>query len=95
MPEENPDSSVQVERLEGEIEFREVSFAYDGAEPVLADVSCLIDAGERVAIVGPSGVGKTTLVSLLLRFYRPTRGEIYFDGQPASEFELASLEVAV
>jgi ABC-type multidrug transport system fused ATPase/permease subunit len=44
-----------------------------------------------VAIVGPSGVGKTTLVSLLLRFYRPTSGEIWFDGRPASDYELASL----
>jgi ABC-type multidrug transport system fused ATPase/permease subunit len=50
-----------------------------------------VQPGERVALVGPSGVGKTTLVSLLLRFYQPTRGEIWFDGQPASAYELASL----
>ncbi len=47
--------------------------------------------GEHIAIAGPSGVGKTTLLSLLLRFYRPTRGEIYFDGLPASDYELGSL----
>jgi ABC-type multidrug transport system fused ATPase/permease subunit len=57
----------------------------------LEDVSCLIRPGERVAIVGPSGVGKTTMVSLILRFYQPSQGEIWFDGRPASEYELTSL----
>ncbi len=80
-----------VEHLQGEVEFRHVSFSYDGQEPVLEDVSCLIQPGEHVALVGPSGVGKTTLVSLLLRFYQPTQGEIWFDGRPASEYELTSL----
>ena len=82
---------LPVERLRGEIEFRDVSFSYDAEQPVLRDVSCRIQPGERVAIVGPSGVGKTTLISLLLRFYQPTAGEIWFDGRPASEYELASL----
>jgi ATP-binding cassette subfamily B protein len=58
---------------------------------VLCDVSCQIHPGEHVAIVGPSGVGKTTLVSLILRFYKPTSGEIWLDGRPASEYEVGSL----
>jgi ABC-type multidrug transport system fused ATPase/permease subunit len=91
VPEENLGSGKKIERLRGEIEFKQVSFSYDGREPVLQDVSCLIRPGEHVAIVGPSGVGKTTLVSLLLRFYKPSQGEIWFDGIPASEFELGSL----
>jgi len=91
VPEENLDIGQKVERLSGEIEFKNVSFSYDGREPVLQDVSCLIRPGEHVAIVGPSGVGKTTLVSLILRFYKPTQGEIWFDGLPASEYELSSL----
>ena len=82
---------LPVEHLSGEVEFRHVSFSYDGEQPVLQDVSCRIEPGERVAIVGPSGVGKTTLVSLLLRFYQPTAGEIWFDGRPASEYEVGSL----
>ena len=91
VPEENLPAGRKAERLSGEIEFRNVTFSYDGVEPVLEDVSVLIRPGEHVAIVGPSGVGKTTLISLILRFYRPTQGEIWFDGQPASEYEVSSL----
>ncbi len=91
VPEEGVGHGDAVDRLSGEIEFKNVSFSYDGREPVLQDVSCKILPGEQVAIVGPSGVGKTTLVSLLLRFYKPTQGEIWFDGRPASDYELTSL----
>jgi ABC-type bacteriocin/lantibiotic exporter with double-glycine peptidase domain len=90
-PEDNMNTGKTVERLTGEIEFKNVSFSYDDREPVLTDVSFRIRPGERVAIVGPSGVGKTTLLSLILRFYRPTSGEIYFNGQPASDYEVSSL----
>jgi ABC-type multidrug transport system fused ATPase/permease subunit len=91
LPEENLGSGQPVERLRGEVEFKGVHFSYNGVDPVLEDVSVRISPGEQVAIVGPSGVGKTTLVSLILRFYRPTQGEIWFDGKPASEYELGSL----
>lgn len=91
VPEENLGAGHKVERLNGEVEFKNVSFSYDGREPVLNDISFCIRPGEHVAIVGPSGVGKTTLVSLILCFYRPAKGEIYFDGRPASEYELGSL----
>jgi ABC-type multidrug transport system fused ATPase/permease subunit len=72
-------------------EFKQVSFSCDGREPVLQDVSFLVRPGEHIAIVGPSGVGKTTLLSLLLRFYKPTRGEIWFDDTPASEYNVSAL----
>jgi ABC-type multidrug transport system fused ATPase/permease subunit len=91
IPEESMVDGKTVERLTGEIEFKNVSFAYDAREPILNDISFRIQPGERVAIVGPSGVGKTTLLSLILRFYRPNAGEIYFDGQPARDYELGSL----
>jgi subfamily B ATP-binding cassette protein MsbA len=62
------------------IEFRGVSFEYDAGEAVLRDVDLEVRRGQIVAIVGPSGAGKTTLVDLLPRFYEPTRGEILMDG---------------
>ena len=91
VPEESFGTGERVEKLRGEIEFKDVSFSYDDQEAVLQDLSCLIDSGEHVAIVGPSGVGKTTLLSLILRFYKPTQGEIWFDGLPASDYEVGSL----
>ena len=91
VPEENTGTGKTVKQLTGEIEFKNVSFSYNGRDRVLDDISFCIHPGECVAIVGPSGVGKTTLVSLILRFYRPTSGEIYFDGRPASDYEVGSL----
>jgi ABC-type multidrug transport system fused ATPase/permease subunit len=91
VPEEDGAKGRHVDRLEGHIELKNVSFGYNGYEPVLRDVSLHIPAGERLAVVGPSGIGKTTLLSLMLRFYNTTVGEIYFDGQPASDYNIGSL----
>jgi ABC-type multidrug transport system fused ATPase/permease subunit len=72
--------------LAGRVEFQRVSFAYLPDQPVLHDISLVIEPGTKVAIVGKSGSGKTTLVNLLLRFYEPTGGEICLDGRPLGEF---------
>jgi ABC-type multidrug transport system fused ATPase/permease subunit len=91
VPEQNLGVGEKVERLKGEVEFKDATFSYDGREPVLEDLSFHVTPGEHIAIVGPSGVGKTTLISLILRLYQPTKGELWFDGRPASNYELSSL----
>ena len=74
------------------IEYRRVSFSYDGTEAaVLLDVDLEVRRGQVVAIVGPSGAGKTTLVDLLPRFYEPTSGGILIDGVPITRFTRASV----
>src|SRR5437773_873371 len=73
------------------IEYRGVTFSYDGEAPVLRDVDLEVRRGQVVAIVGPSGAGKTTLVDLLPRFYEPTGGQILMDGVPVTRFTRRSL----
>jgi ABC-type bacteriocin/lantibiotic exporter with double-glycine peptidase domain len=91
VPEENTGRGTIVQRLKGDIEFKEVCFAYEADAPILSDIHFSIRAGERIAVSGTSGVGKTTLISLILRLYRPTGGEIFFDSRPASDYEVGSL----
>ena len=86
----DPPAAVARERLRGEIEFRNVSFAYDGI-PVLRDISLKIPAGVTVAIVGPTGSGKTTLISLLPRLFDPTGGTVLIDGIDIRLLSLATL----
>ncbi len=79
---------------EGAIRFEGVDFSYDGAVPVLRDLTVEIPAGTRVALVGPSGSGKSTFLNLLLRFYDPERGRILIDGQDLRDATLASVRHA-
>jgi ABC-type bacteriocin/lantibiotic exporter with double-glycine peptidase domain len=91
VPEENSGKGETISKLCGEVEFKNVSFAYGGRESVIEDLTFRISPGQHCAIIGPSGIGKTTLLSLILQFYRPTAGEIYFDGRAASQCEVRSL----
>ena len=85
-----PDA-VELPRLQGLIEFRNVSFRYPTGEQALRNVSFTIAPGEVVALVGHSGAGKSTLVDLLLRFYTPQQGTIHIDGYELSCVRLESL----
>src|SRR5713226_3492868 len=84
------DKSVRATQIEGEIEFRGLNFAYNGT-PVLHDVNLQIPAGSSLAIVGPTGSGKTTLVSLIPRIYDAAPGTVWIDGEPVREFSLEPL----
>ncbi|MDQ3809575.1 MAG: ABC transporter ATP-binding protein/permease, partial [Chloroflexota bacterium] len=90
---ERPDA-VTISRVRGEVEFRHVSFSY-GREPVLRDVSFHARAGEMVALVGHTGAGKTTVASLLARFYDPLEGAVLLDGHDLRELSLACLRRAI
>jgi ABC-type multidrug transport system fused ATPase/permease subunit len=80
---------------DGVVELRGVSFAYDGGPDVLTDVDLLVDAGKTVAIVGATGSGKTTLVSLLPRLYDPTSGSVRIDGADVRTVDVQSLRQQV
>ena len=91
MPSEPDIGEREVERLRGEIEFRQVGFAYQEGKPVLQDISLKVMPGQTVALVGRSGSGKSTLVNLLPRFYDASTGEVLIDGVPIQEYRLSSL----
>lgn len=88
------ENARDIEKVQGDISFDNVSFSYEldhEEKRVLNNISLNIKAGEYVALVGPSGVGKTTLCSLIPRFYDPTEGRILIDGQDIKDFKLKSL----
>jgi subfamily B ATP-binding cassette protein MsbA len=83
---------LSVERVQGRLEFCNVSFTYEqGPAEVLRDLNFVIEPGQTVALVGKSGSGKSTVASLIPRFYEPSHGEILLDGQPLADYELQSL----
>ncbi len=88
---DSPDA-VEIENVQGEIEFRDVSFSYvKGEKEVLHNLNLKIEKGQNVAVVGPSGGGKTTLCNLIPRFYEPESGEILLDGKNIKDITLRSL----
>ncbi|MCZ2099519.1 MAG: ABC transporter ATP-binding protein [Chloroflexota bacterium] len=89
--EERPDALRLAGRVRGEIAFENVSFSYSRGDMVLESISFEIGAGQMVALVGPTGVGKSTLVSLIPRFYDPVAGVVRLDGIDTRELELESL----
>ena len=87
---ESPDA-LPLQNVQGEIEFKDVDFWYVADSPILKNISFRCPAGQMVALVGPTGVGKTTLTQLIPRFYDPTHGQILIDGQDIQQVTLESL----
>ena len=83
--------AIKAPRFQGHIQFENVSFGYDENKPILSDISFHVSPGERVALVGSSGSGKSTIISLLLRLYDPQAGRILIDGQDILDLKVDSV----
>ncbi|MFD0999045.1 ABC transporter ATP-binding protein [Ohtaekwangia kribbensis] len=86
----NKPDAIHLQEFKTQIEFRNVSFAYE-TEPVLSNLNLTIEKGKTIALVGPSGGGKSTLADLIPRFYDPTLGEVLLDGISLKDYEIDSL----
>lgn len=90
--EPEPDYGTKsIDRAEGRVEFDGVQFSYDGDKEVLKGITLMAHPGEMVALTGPSGGGKSTLISMIPRFYEPTAGVVKLDGVPLQEYRMADL----
>jgi ATP-binding cassette subfamily B protein len=89
-PVDAPDA-LELDKAEGRVALSDVSFSYRPDQKLIEDLNLSVRPGERVAIVGPTGSGKTTLINLLMRFYDPDRGQICLDGHPSEELTRDSL----
>ncbi len=90
--EEPADEAKQtIEKVKGAVEFHHVNFSYDKKRPIIKDFSAKILPGQQVAIVGPTGAGKTTIINLLMRFYEPDSGYITIDDTPINELSRAEV----
>ena len=85
-----PDNAISIEQLQGNVEFKNVSFSYDGTRQVLQDINFKVKAGEVVGLVGPSGAGKSTIVNLLVNFFLPHTGQILIDNLDIRTLDIGS-----
>lgn len=83
MPKET--ATIDMERADGRVEFRDVCFGYDPGKEIIHNFSASVEPGQKVAIVGPTGAGKTTIINLLMRFYETDSGQILIDGIPVTD----------
>ena len=87
----SPENAVVLPAIKGEVEFRDVSFAYNKGKPVLEGINFKVMPGEVIALVGESGMGKSTLVDLISAYYFPLKGEVLIDGHDTRNFDLKFL----
>lgn len=88
-------NAIEKEQLKGDVAFRNVSFSYDTGKPVLKNISFQAKAGETIALVGPTGSGKTTIINLLTRFYDIDQGEIVLDNEDIRSYKIANVREKV
>ena len=91
----DPRNTPQLDSVEGRIEFEDVTFAYEPGRPVLEDVNFRIEPGQTVALVGPTGAGKTTIANLIPRFYEVSAGAVRVDGRDVREVGRRSLRTRI
>ena len=84
----------ELTEVRGEVELEDINFSYRPEKPILRDVNLRAEAGKMIAIVGPTGSGKTTIINLLMRFYEPVSGQIYVDDVPHEHYTMESLRRA-
>ncbi len=89
--EDNGTQDIDLENIKGNIEFKHVRFGYNQDQIVINDFNAKVKAGQKIAIVGPTGAGKTTMIKLLMRFYTVRQGEILIDGHNINEFKRSEL----
>lgn len=89
--EPDPEPAMTLENVSGAVEFHDICFSYDKKTPVIKSFSVKVEPGMKVAIVGPTGAGKTTIINLLMRFYEPDSGYITIDGVPTREMKRADV----
>ena len=92
--EDDPSDAVPAENIRGELAFEHVRFSYDEVSDIIHDLSFHASPGQTIAIVGPTGAGKTTLVNLMMRFYEPQDGKITLDGRDIRKYTRKSLRAA-
>jgi ATP-binding cassette subfamily B protein len=94
LPANQINAIVDNKNIKGKIEFKNVSFAYKADQPLFTGLNLQVNQGDTIAIVGPTGAGKTTLVNLMMRFYEIQQGEILLDGKSLKEYSFAALRTA-
>jgi ATP-binding cassette, subfamily B, multidrug efflux pump len=88
---QDKENAIVVDSLQGEVEFSHVHFGYEDNKPILKNIDFQVHPGEKIALVGPTGSGKTTIINLLMRFYDVTAGEIRVDGRDIRDYQLSGM----